>query len=233
MFNFLRSGRGTPAGHSTVTLLGNALDVESTMPLPSEPKFPASAHTAYAAKYALPPLRLRSMPQPLRNIAGLIVVSNSAKRTISDASTPHTSAARSIVHSSAAAKNALAPTVCLSTNAWSTRLLCCIQRASAKPSTTSVPGRTAKCTSARAAVLVARGSITTICAPFFFALVRIGTRWVLLALGLPPHTTTSFECSMSCGSHESISPNTRSHASDFVLAQIVCSISGQPSRSNR
>ena len=61
----------------------------------------------------------------------------------------------------------------------------------------------------------------------------IGCRCVLLAPGFAPQTTISFECTKSIGSLDNMSPNTRSQAAELVPAQIVCSISGQPNRSNR
>ena len=197
------------------------------------PKLPVKAHIPNAAKYALPPLRLRSIPKPTRSVAGLMVVTNSAKRSISATVTPQISLARSSVHSLAANKNCSAPVTCCATKFLSIRFCSLIHLATAYPNTTSVPGRSAICRSARAAALVRRGSITTTTAPFFFACVMIGCRCVLLAPGFAPHTTISFECTKSIGSLDNMSPKTRSQAAELVPAQIVCSISGQPNRSNK
>ena len=162
-----------------------------------------------------------------------MVVTNSAKRSMSATLTPQISLARSRVHSLAANKNCSAPVTCCATNLLSARLCSLIQRATAYPNTTSVPGRSAICKSARSAALMRRGSITTTTAPFFFAWVMIGCKCVLLAPGFAPHTTINFECTKSIGSLDNMSPNTRSHAAALVPAQMVCSISGHPNRSNR
>ncbi len=162
-----------------------------------------------------------------------MVVTRSAKCSMSAAGTPQISLARSRVQSLAASINCSAPLTCRAIKLWSTRLCSLIHLATAYPNTTSVPGRSAICKSARAAALVRRGSITTTTAPFFFAWVMIGCKCVLLAPGFAPHTTINFECTKSIGSLDNMSPNTRSHAAALVPAQIVCSISGHPSRSNR
>ena len=97
----------------------------------------------------------------------------------------------------------------------------------------SVPGRTARCTSARRAMAVARGSITMTRAPLLrFAVLISGGRCVLDTDGFAPHTTTASLCATSVGSPSSMSPTIARIAAPEVAAQMVCGTEEAPSRSN-
>ena len=95
-------------------------------------------------------------------------------------------------------------------------------------STPSVPGRTARCRSARAAIGVRRGSTTTTLAPARRRSSITGDRCGCETLGLAPHTTISWLCWRSDGSADAIEPYVRSHASPTTAAQIVMSVRAAP-----
>ncbi len=124
------------------------------------------------------PLRLRSWPQPQRITAGEIVPYHSATVARSAAERPASAAARSIDHGSAAWRSSLAPVACAARKASSARPRSKRSRTSASATTTSVPGRTARCRSAWRASGVRRGSITTSFAPSFCARLMCDTRWM-------------------------------------------------------
>ena len=58
----------------------------------------------------------------------------------------------------------------------------------ASATTTSVPGRTARCWSTQVGPSMSRGSIRITRAPAARACLRNGSRWMLLCLGLAPHS---------------------------------------------
>ena len=102
----------------------------------------------------------------------------------------------------------------------------------ASASTTSVPGRSATWRSARAAIAVRRGSITTVRAPRATARCTRGGKCVFEMVGFAPQITTRSLCTTSAGSAELIAPSTLCHARPIVCAQIVCSTRVAPSASN-
>ncbi len=108
------ASRSAPPVGSSPTL------VAPTTPVPGFPKAPARTHSDMAARWAEPPLRLRSMPQPTRSSGASAATRSSTKPVTSETSSPQTSAARSTVHSEQAARYSSTPSACSSTKARST-----------------------------------------------------------------------------------------------------------------
>ena len=189
-----RSGRASFCG-----VLGNANDAPLTRPPPTGPNLPASAGSANTARMPLPPLRLRSSPLPTVIEAGEMVAYHSAKRATSATASPHVSAARSIVHGRASAMNSSKPLTHRWMNARSSAPRRSRSAATAHASTTSVPGRRARCRSACSAILVRRGSTTTSLPPARRALLISGVMCRFDHVTLLPHATMSFEASICSG----------------------------------
>ena len=95
-----------------------------------------------------------------------------------------------------------------------------------------MPGRIARWRSARLAIAVRRGSITTTFAPRATACCTSGGKCVFDTVGLAPQMTTSCAFTTSSGSADAMSPYTWSHAAPTVWAQMVCSTIVAPSAAN-
>ena len=144
---------------------------------------------------ALPPLRLRSWPQPQRITAGEVVPYHSASVARSrgvDAGfggraldRPRLGGRAQLVGAGRVRREErLVGPAALEQLA---------DRARARPAG-RCPGRTARCRSACRASGVRRGSTTTSLAPCFCARLMCGTRWMPDADGLQPQTTISRAC---------------------------------------
>src|SRR5947207_1760762 len=144
-----KSGRASFAG-----VFGNAPRAPLTRPPPFTPNLPASAGSANAARTPLPPFWLRSSPLPTAIAAGEIVRNHSANCWTSRSSSPHSPAAAASVHGRASAMYSSYPATWRSTNARSIPPRRSSSAAIAHASTTSVPGFTARCRSARSAIFV-------------------------------------------------------------------------------
>ena len=146
--------------------------------------------------------------------------------------TPVTSAVRSSVQSAAAAILVRASRVRLDERPVD-EIVSARCRTIPSTSATSVPGRSARCRSARRAIAVRRGSTTTSRAPSARARCTSGGKWMFEIAGFAPQTMTSRLCTTSCGSADSIDPNVDCHAAPAVAAQIVWRTRAAPSSSNR
>ena len=202
--------------------------VEPSTPLPGSPKLPTNTGNAKMARQAAPPLALRSCPQPMRSNVGVVSAHQFANVAMASGSIPHTSAAASSDQADAAARNSSAPSACVAMNSAARAPVLAQWLASARASTTSVPGRTGRCRSARFAIGVRRGSITTNRAPPRTASWMSGARCEFDTVGLAPHTTMSFAAAMWAGSADAIPGNTLSHAAPTVAAQMVGSTTVEP-----
>ena len=199
------------------------------MPPPTTFQAPVSAGKAAIALIASPPFSVRSRPTPTRIAIALCCAIKLERCSIDWAGTPVTWLANSTSKSRALAENSSKPCVCLDTYSISTRLLRIKIFANAIASTTSVPGRGRMWWSARFAVSVLIGSITTRMAPFFLA-SRINWLWCIdVAIGFIPQTIIKFEKAKLSGSSPPVGPATIWNALEAVALQKVRSPIEAPS----
>ena len=187
-----------------------------------------------AARWAEPPLRLRSIPQPTRSIGALApdeVVDEAGDARRRSARTPRRPGR--CVHSAQAARYSSTPSACSSTNARSTAPRRSSSAAAAMARTTSVPGPDRQEAGGPVGRRRPPGVDDHDLGPRPAPGPRAaGRRWELDTVGLPPQTTMRSLSTTSAGSALAIVPKTRRQALRAVAAQIVCSTSAAPSASN-